>query len=122
MAKIALLITLAALQAMTLPELQAEYKTALEKDADPSLDQPALLAELLKNAKPAPEPKKTKAAEDSIEFDYKGKTYKVNDKAFPKVHIPNIGERTAAEIGVDPKAQEYLVKNDCIGTVISLVD
>lgn len=45
-----------------------------------------------------------------------------NDRVFkpilPKVFIPGIGERTALEICVDEQAQEYLVKENCVGTVI----
>jgi hypothetical protein len=49
------------------------------------------------------------------EFSYKGKVYK---SIMHAVDIPGLGVRTALEISVDEEAQEYLVKNGCVGSVI----
>lgn len=60
-----------------------------------------------------------KKSSDSQELTFKhqgdGKSYRV---ILPGVEIPGIGTRTALEICADTKAQEYLVKENCIGTVI----
>ena len=54
-------------------------------------------------------------------FQYGGKSYRVRAKENPAVNIPTIGIRTAAEILVDKKAQAYLVKAGCVGTVLEEV-
>lgn len=55
-------------------------------------------------------------------FEYKGKQYTVNEKEFPKVEIPGIGERTADEIMIDEAAQAKLIERGCVGTVILEVE
>ncbi|THU34244.1 hypothetical protein FAM09_24815 [Niastella caeni] len=47
-----------------------------------------------------------------------GKKYRVK---LPKVRIPEIGERTALELAVDVEAQQWLIKNNCIGSVLEEV-
>lgn len=49
-------------------------------------------------------------------FELDGKQYKI---IIPQVNIPGIGILTAAEILLSAEAQEYLVKEKCIGSVIS---
>lgn len=60
--------------------------------------------------------KNTPAADDV--FTVAGKSYKM---LLQKVHIPEIGIRTAAEVLVDPDAQRKLVEIGCVGTVIEEV-
>lgn len=73
---------------------------------------------------PPPPPVETHAeevAETVIEeghFICEGKKYRIR---LPKVHIPGIGERTALELAVDEEAQEWLIKNNCVGSVIEEV-
>lgn len=59
------------------------------------------------------EEKKQRAGE--IHFVYEGRVFKPK---LPRVIIPGIGKRTALELCFDEKAQEYLVKENCIGSVI----
>lgn len=51
-------------------------------------------------------------------FSYEGKSYKV---ILPRVHIPDMGIVTALDILSDRAAQEYLVKNNAVGSVIQEV-
>lgn len=57
----------------------------------------------------------TKKADELKQFLFQGKRYR---PIVAKIHIPNIGERTALEICVDKDAQSYLVKEGCVGSVI----
>lgn len=54
----------------------------------------------------------------SESFEFEGKKYSVLVHA---VHIPGLGERTAAEIAVDEKAQKALIEADVLGTVLEEV-
>lgn len=51
-------------------------------------------------------------------FTCEGKKYRVR---LPKVNIPGIGLRTALELAVDTEAQQWLIKNNCIGSIIEEV-
>lgn len=50
-----------------------------------------------------------------LHFVIEGKVYK---PIISKVFIPGIGERTALEICIDDHAQAYLLRENCIGSVI----
>jgi len=52
-------------------------------------------------------------------FEVNGKTYKVNAETFPQINVPGVGILTAAEVLLSTEAQEYLVNEKCVGTVIS---
>ena len=54
-------------------------------------------------------------------FKVGNKTYKVNETEFPTMNIPGVGILTAAEVLISEEAQQYLVENKCVGTVISEV-
>jgi len=53
--------------------------------------------------------------DDLKHFVYQGRKYRA---LVGKIHIPNLGERTALEICVDKDAQKYLVDAGCVGSVI----
>lgn len=53
-----------------------------------------------------------------LKFEHEGKTYR---PILENVFIPGLGNRTALEICADEKAQEYLVKEGCVGTIIEVV-
>ena len=51
----------------------------------------------------------------SNQFEFNGKQYEV---IMGKVNIPLLGVLTANEIAVEPAAQEYLIVNNCLGSII----
>lgn len=51
-------------------------------------------------------------------FVVEGKRYRAK---LQKVNIPGIGMRTALELAIDSEAQLWLIKNNCIGSVIEEV-
>ncbi len=58
---------------------------------------------------------KKEQALPSNQFEHEGNIYEV---ILPKINIPELGIRTALEVCVDKAAQDYLVNNGCIGSVI----
>lgn len=52
------------------------------------------------------------------QFEYGGKKYRV---LLGKMRIAELGELTAADVCASPEAQEYLVKANCLGSVLEEV-
>jgi hypothetical protein len=67
-----------------------------------------------KTPKPAAENAAAANLDDAV-FENGGKKYKV---LMPRVYIPGIGERTALELANDKKGQDYVIKENAIGSVI----
>ncbi|MGN6416868.1 MAG: hypothetical protein ACTHMC_05230 [Pseudobacter sp.] len=118
--KVLLTVTLAQLQDFTAPVLRAIFNEATGQTAKEDLDAESLLSALLTLADPAPEPEPVQSvSSDALPvFEYKKKKYQV---LTPKVHIPGIGDRTAKELATDDESIEYLIKNQCVGSVIKEV-
>ena len=117
MAKCILKLTLTALLALSLDELKVVFQELKGEEPVGDLTEEKLLEEILEAADPADEEDLSKKKVELPEycFTYEDKTYKV---ILPKVFIPGIGVRTKLEIVTDEASQAYLVKENCIGSVI----
>lgn len=114
MAKVKLVVTSDELLALDLKSLQDIFKDVTGKDADAAWKEAALIEEILKVA----EPKKA----GSDEKTEKEKTFTVDKKKYkmilPKIFIPGTGELTKEEVLLNKDAQAFLVKQECVGSVI----
>ncbi len=107
-------VTSEELLALDLSSLRDVYKETSGTDADAALNEAELTEAILALATPKAAP----AEKEKKTFSCKGKKYRM---LIGKVFIPGLGERTAAEVLQDIAAQEYLVKENTIGSVIQEV-